>query len=84
MAINKCVVFDLPSGAGGMAAGIYGAAVQKNLQELYKQHGLFYKTKTKDRKLKVWFERESDYTLFFLIYDFPKQWRRPYIIEEEY
>ena len=84
MGLNKCIVFDLPSGAGGMAAGIYKGIVQQNLRELHEKHGLAYKSKTKNYKFKIWFEEESHYTLFFLVYDFPRQWRRPYIITEEY
>jgi len=84
MGINQCIVFDLPSGAGGMAASMYNGTIRAQLKELHKKYGLAYKSKTKGYKFKIWFEKESDYTLFFLVYNFPKQWRRPYIITEEY
>lgn len=84
MGLNKCIVFDLPSGAGGMAAGIYKSSVQRYLRELHEKYGLAYKSKTKVRQFKIWFEQDNHYTLFFLVYDFPRQWKKPYIIAEKY
>ena len=84
MGLNKFIVFDLTSCSGVKDACIYKCIVQQNLRELHEKHGLAYKSKTKNYKFKIWFEEESHYTLFFLVYDFPRQWRRPYIITEEY
>ena len=92
--IYKCLVFDLPwgggdGGAGGMAAGIMAAGIQKSiilkqLKAFSDAHGVDYRTKTHKQQLKVWFEQDNIYTLFFLVYNADKEWRRPYIIHERY
>lgn len=79
---NKCVVFDLPSGSGGMAAGMVKSVIMQKVRAFSTGHQVTYITKTERYKLKIWFEKDSHYTLFFLAYIPDKIWRQPYIIEE--
>lgn len=75
--ISKYIVFDLPSGAGGMAAAIYNSQTLKKIRLFSEQYKIHYKSKTQKNTLRVWFEREEDYTLFFLVFDIASQWSRP-------
>lgn len=81
---NQCLVFDLPGAAGGMAAGIHTSMILKKLKKFSDTYNVHYKTKFHRQQLKIWFDQDQDYTLFFLVYTTDKQWRRPYIIHEDY
>lgn len=73
-------MFTLPSGAGGMAAGMTRGAIMRKLRE----HNFKYKHKTQAYKFKVWLENESDYTYFYLVWEPFNSWQRPTLIEEDY
>lgn len=81
---HKCIVFELPSGSGGMAAALVGSRIINRIKSFCDNHGIKFMTKRTYYKLKIWFEREEDYTIFFLIYDFNEDWRKPTLIDEEY
>ena len=72
----KVLEFDLPSGAGGMAPQMARYKIIKKFNELQKHHGLAYKSKTVGYTLNVWFENESYYTMFFLLYESSGDWRK--------
>lgn len=74
----KCLLFSLPSGAGGMAAGITRGAIMTKLNNLK----FTYKHKTEAYQFKVWLENESDYTLFYLMWEPYNSWQKPTLIEE--
>lgn len=84
MGITKCLAFDLPSGAGGMAAGIYKGMLITQLKEFSNSYNIHYKTKTYRSTLKVWFNENSHYTLFILVFHWDKIWKKPYFIDEIY
>lgn len=84
MGIGKCVVFDLPSGAGGMAAGMYKGQLTKEINHFVARHNIDFVSKTQNYKFKIWFDDDYHYTLFLLGFNWDRIWRRPYIIEEEY
>ena len=78
--MNKCLLFTLPSGAGGMAAGMTRGSIMRKLRELK----FNYKHKTQAYKFKVWLENESDYTYFYLIWEPSNPYHKPTLIEEDY
>ena len=82
--IPKYVVFDLPSGAGGMAAAMYNGQILRKVKSFSEQYKVHYKSKTHRYELRIWFEREEDYTLFFLVYEPDKEWRQPRIHDGTY
>lgn len=82
---DQCIVFDLPSGAGGMAAGMYKTWVLQHIREFTRIHFTDYRTITHRYELKIWFPDDKYLTLFLLWYTpGQKQWRKPYIIREKY
>ena len=76
----KCLRFTLPSGSAGMAAGYTRGSIMKKLNNL----NLKYKHKTQRYVFKVWFENDSDYTIFYLLWEAPNSWHKPELIEENY
>jgi hypothetical protein len=83
--MNQCLKFTLPTGAGGMAAGYTLRAIIKKLEELQSKGQLGkFKTKTERYEFKVWFESDSDYSLFFLIWEPFNSWHKPILITETY
>ena len=78
--MNKCLLFTLPSGAGGMAAGFTRGSIMRKLREL----NFKFKHKTQAYKFKVWLENESDYTYFYLIWEPSNPWHKATVIEEDY
>jgi len=84
--MDKCLVFGLPSGAGGMAAGMTRGAIIKKLNALASAGtiGKNIKTKTIRYDLKVWLENDFDYTTFFLVWDPNNSWQKPKLIHESY
>lgn len=81
---TKCLVFDLPTGAGGMAAGMYKSQLMKAINLFVADHKIDYVAKTANYKFKVWFNEDSHYTFFLLGFNWEKVWRQPYIINETY
>lgn len=82
---NQCIVFDLPSGAGGVAAGMYKSMILKHIQTFINYHGIKYVTDTREYKMRLWFPDDSYYAVFFLWYPpMEKQWRRPFLADESY
>ena len=73
-------MFTLPSGAGGMAAGMTRGSIMRKLRELKFK----YKHKTQAYKFKVWLENESDYTYFYLVWEPKNSWHTAILIEEDY
>lgn len=81
---NQCLVFDLPSGGGGMPAGMARAAILGKLRQFAAEHGITFQYRVYGLRLKVWLQEESHYTLFFMVCGEHKWWRKPYIIDEEW
>lgn len=82
--ISKYIVFDLPSGAGGLAPAMYNGQILNQIKKFSDEYNVKFKFRTQGYELKIWFEREEDYTLFFLVYDPVKEWRRPKIRNGKY
>lgn len=81
----KCLEFSLPSGAGGMAAGMTGSRIRKMLNDLVARKIIGgFKIKIKKYKLYVWLETDRDYTMFFLSWDQNRSWFKPTLIEKDY
>ena len=70
----------LPSGAGGMAAGMTRGSIMRKLRQL----NFKFKHKTHAYKFKVWLENESDYTYFYLVWEPKNPWHKAILIEEDY
>lgn len=84
-AVVKCLEFKLPSGAGGMAAGYTRQSIGKRLAALRDSGKIGpYKSKTEGYAYKVWLEKESDYTIFFLLWEPSNSWHRPKVTDEIY
>lgn len=82
---DQCIVFDLPSGSGGMAAGIYKKWIMDNVIEFITINSINLKTYIHNYKLNIWFSDEKYYIIFFLWFNSSeKLWRRPYILEKIY
>ena len=79
----KVLEFDLPSGGGGLPAQMARYKILQKFKELENSHRLIYKCKTVGYRLDVWYEKESDYTLFFLLYDSKGDWRKFRYVEKE-
>lgn len=84
MTKQQCLVFNLPSGAGGMAAGIYRGQLIKQLNHFLAKHKIDFVSKTQRYTFKVWFNESSHYTFFLLGFDWAGLWSRPYLADENY
>lgn len=83
--MDKCLVFTLPSGSAGMAAGMTRGSISKKLSELHATNKIGpFKTKTIKYEFKVWLEKEIDYTVFFLLWEPFNSWHKPTLIYETY
>ena len=84
--MKQCLSFNLPSGAGGMAAGMTRGAIMKKIRELisYKKIGREIKTHTEGYRLYVWLEHEVDYTTFFLVWEPQNSWQRPSVCDKDH
>lgn len=83
--MGKCLNFRLPTGSAGMAAGMTKQAINKKLIALIDQDKISsFKTKLNGYNLKVWLGKESDYTVFFLVWDQSNPWHKPTITDEDY
>lgn len=83
--MDKCLEFTLPSGAGGMAAGITRQSIGNKLRHLFETKKIgHYKTQTIGYKYRVWFENEIDFTSFFLIWEPSNPWHKPVVKNEVY
>ena len=81
----ECLHFYLPSGAGGMAAGMTRQAIGNKLAALRDSGKIGpFKSTTIKYDYKVWLEKDSDYTVFFLLWEPLNDWQRPRIIYEDY
>lgn len=78
------LLFDLPSGAGGLTASMTSARIFNKIKEFSSKHCIEYKTQVHGYKFKVWFKDPEYYILFLLSYEPDKPWRKPYIIDEIY
>lgn len=65
---DKYARFKLPNGAAGMAAHLARHRIRQKIKELSELHIFNYKTETNGYTLNVYFEREEDITLFFLVW----------------
>lgn len=81
---SKCLVFDLPSGAGGMAAGMYKGQLTKAINNFCSRHSIDYVAKTHRYTFKIWFNEDAHYTFFLLGFDWTSVWRKPYLADENY
>lgn len=78
-------MFKLPTGAGGMAAGMTRQSIGDKLKHLRETKKIgHYKTQTVKYDYKVWFENEMDFTTFFLIWEPYNSWHQPTVIDEVY
>ena len=83
---EKCLSFTLPSGAGGMAAGMTRGGIMKQIREII-NGGLIGKnirTDTKGYEFNVWLENEIDYTTFFLVWEPKNSWQKPTVKDKDY
>lgn len=60
------IVFPLPNGAGGIAAGRAVAVLRHAIQKWSEQHSISYKTKIHKYTLRLCLPRDEDYTFFQL------------------
>lgn len=81
---NKCLEFRLPSGGGGMPAGITQYKILRKIKQFAKQYSLEFKHKSMNHRVKVWFPKEEHYTLFFLVSEPEWYWEKPTIQYEYY
>lgn len=75
------IEFDLPTGAGGMAASMARGLVLQRMSRFRKEHNVQYHYNTFGYTLRVWFDNESDYTFFALAYDKKDDWREYRVVE---
>ena len=68
-----------------MAAGMTRGSINKKLTQL-KNEGKIgpFKTKTVRYDYFVWLEKESDLTMFFLLWEPTNPWHKPELIYEDY
>ncbi len=69
------IEFQLPNGAGGMAAGHAVSVIKKAIAEWAEQYNITYRTKIHKYTFRVCLESDEHYTLFELSWN-PK---RPYL-----
>lgn len=68
-----------------MAAGMTRGSISEKLRKLVTEGKIGpFKTKTVKYDYKVWLEKDSDYTVFFLIWEPFNSWHRPTLIYEDY
>ena len=84
MNTSMCLEFRLPSGGGGMPAGITQYKILKEIKKFAKHYSLEYKYKAMNHRLRVWFPKEEHYTLFFLVSDSQWFWEKPTLQHEYY
>lgn len=60
------IVFPLPNGAGGIAAGRAVAVLRHTIQKWSEQYSISYKTKIHKYTLRLCLPRDEDYTFFQL------------------
>ena len=83
--MDKCLEFTLPSGAGGMAAGMTRQSIGSKLRHLLETNKIgHYKTQTVRYRYRVWFENEIDFTTFFLVWEPSNSWHKPIVVYESY
>ena len=58
------IEFQLPTGAGGMAAQYTNGAIGRNLREWSERYGVAYIKKIHKHTVRVTFEDEKNYSLF--------------------
>lgn len=76
------LVFHLPSGSGGTAAGMYKSSLMSKITAFAGCRGITFKEHTAGYKLKIWFGDESAYTQFLLTFNWQRLWRPPYWTDE--
>ena len=79
----RLLEFQLPHGAGGMSAQMARSLIIKRFEQFSKEYGVEFKYFTAGYQLEVWFTKESDYTLFFLVHDVQDGWREYRLVEKE-
>lgn len=79
-----CLLFELPTGAGGLASSMASARIFNKIKEFSSKHAIEYKTLVQGYKFKVWFQDPQYYTLFLLVYEPDKPWRKPVVVDEPY
>ena len=77
------IEFDLPMGAGGMAAQMARSLILQRMSRFRKEHKIDFHYHTQGYTLQVWFDKESEYTLFALTYDEKDDWRPYRLVEIE-
>ena len=60
------IVFPLPNGAGGMAAGHAASVLKHAIQQWSDQYSISYTTKIHKHTLRLCLPRDEDYTFFQL------------------
>lgn len=86
MTAEQCILFHLPSGAGGLASSMCRGFILAKIKKFCATHSIDFKVKLHSYILYIWFEKDSDYTLFFINYNFEqgKEWRRPELVHRKY
>jgi len=80
---SKCLEFQLPSGGGGLPAGMTRHRILTKIKEFSETYKVEYRYKSSGYRIRIWFPKEEYYTLFFLVSDVNKYWMPP-TIEYEY
>jgi hypothetical protein len=79
----KLLEFQLPHGAGGMTAQMVRSLILKRFERFKQEHGINFHHFSSPYTLEVWFDNESDYTFFTLMYDPSDGWRPYRLVEVE-
>lgn len=79
----KIIEFDLPTGAGGMAAQMARSFLLKRLRQFKEDYKFEFHHNTNGYMLEVWFDDDKAYTIFVLTFDRDDGWRSYRLVEKE-
>lgn len=75
--MTRVIQFSLPSGSGGMAAGMRTAQIKKQLDRLHIQYKTTYE---KDYKMNIWLENENEIEEVLQLLKQEKHFKEPIIV----
>lgn len=80
----KCIQFQLPNGAGGIAAQMAVTELQQKINNLKetKKIGRFKITYESFYKMNVWFKDERDVTMFLLVWEITTGLKKATVVEK--
>ena len=76
------VQFNLPNGAGGMAAGHALSIIRREIEQWSTQYNIPFRTKLVKYTFRLCLERQQDYVMFQLSWNPKNVWAKNYQLVE--